>query len=442
MFSTLTEKFHSIFARLHSSPQLKESNMKEAIEEVRLALLEADVQWDVVKTFIKRMKEKALGQEVNWNLSPTQFFIKLVHDELVELLGKEEKEISFDGRPFKVILCGLQGSGKTTHAAKLAKLLKKQYKFTNACLVACDLARPAAVEQLKMLANQAEVDFFSLPEEKNPRKVVKAVLDQAKMKEWDLLIFDTAGRLAIDEQLMAELKEIKELVQPHQTLLTMNAGIGQDAVKTATHFSNEIGISGSILTMLDGSSRGGAALSVVEVTKCPVYFEGHGEKIDDIRLFHPSSIADRILGMGDTINLVRKAEEHFKEEEAKEMEAKLRKASFAYSDFLKQMQTMKKMGSLKSLLSMLPGMSQMKELPIDEAHFGKVEAIILSMTPGEREEKDELSMNRRKRLAKGSGTTLDDVNRLVKSFKQAKQFFKNLPSNKQLEKLFGGKVWH
>lgn len=442
MFSALTEKFHSIFVKLTSASQLKEGNIKEAIEEVRLALLEADVQWDVVKAFIKRMKEKAVGQEVNWKLSPSQFFIKLVHDELVELLGKEEKELLLEGRPFKVLLCGLQGSGKTTHAAKLVRFLKKRYKFTNGCLVACDLARPAAVEQLRVLAEQAEADFFSLPEEKNPKKVVQAALEQAKAKEWDLLIFDTAGRLAIDDALMSELKEIKALISPHQTLLTMNAGIGQDAVKTATRFSNEIGISGSILTMLDGSSRGGAALSVVEVTKCPVYFEGHGEKIDDIRPFHPSSLADRILGMGDTINLARKAEEHFKEEESKEMEAKLRKAAFTYGDFLKQMQTMKKMGSFRSLLSMLPGMSQLKELPLDDAHFGKVEAIILSMTREEREEKDELSMGRRKRVAKGSGTTLDDVNRLVKSFKQAKQFFKNLPSNKQLEKLFGGQVWH
>jgi signal recognition particle subunit SRP54 len=442
MFSTITEKFHSIFAKLTSSSQLKESNLKEVIEEVRLALLEADVQWDVVKHFIKRMKEKALGQEANWNLSPAQFFIKLVHDEIVELLGSVEKELVLDGRPLKVILCGLQGSGKTTHVAKLARFLKKQYKFTNACLVACDLARPAAVEQLRVLAHQAEVDFFSLSGEQKPQMVVKAALEQAKLKEWDLLIFDTAGRLAIDDHLMAELKEIKELISPHHTLLTMNAGIGQDAVKTATRFSNDIGISGSILTMLDGSSRGGAALSIVEVTKCPVYFEGYGERIDDIRLFHPNSLADRILGMGDTINLVRKAEEHFKEDEAKEMEAKLRKASFTYNDFLKQMQMIKKMGSLKSLLSMLPGMSQLKDLPVDESHFGKVEAIILSMTPGEREEKDELSMNRRKRLAKGSGLTIDDVNKLVKSFKQAKQFFKNLPSNKQLEKVFGGKVCH
>lgn len=440
MFSALTEKFHSIFAKLTSSPCLKENTIKDAIEEVRLALLEADVQWDVVKAFIKRMKEKALGQEVQWKVSPEQFFIKLVHDEVVELLGKEEKELSFDGRPFKIVLCGLQGSGKTTHAAKLARFLKKQYSFSKPCVIACDLARPAAVEQLRVLAQQAGVDFFALPDEKDPRKVAKAALECAHKNEWDLLLFDTAGRLAIDEHLMTELRQMKDAIAPHQTLLTMNAGIGQDAVKTAALFSNEIGISGSILTMLDGSSRGGAALSIAHVTQCPIYFEGHGEKLDDIRLFHPRSLADRILGMGDTINLVRKAEEHFKEEETKEMEEKLRKASFTYSDFLKQMQMIKKMGSLRSLFSMLPGMGQLKDLPLDESHLTKVEAIILSMTQEEREEKEELSVSRRKRLSSGSGTSLDDVNRLVKSFKQAKQFFKNLPSNKQLEKLLRGKV--
>ena len=440
MFSTLTEKFHSIFTKLGRTPQLTEGNLKEAIEEVRLALLDADVQWNVVKTFIKRVKEKALGQEVNWKVSPGQFFVKVVHDELVDLLGKEEKELVIESRPFKILLFGLQGSGKTTNAAKLALLLKKKYQFTKPCLVACDLARPAAVEQLRVLAEQASLDFFSLHGEKDPIKVAKKALASAKDKEWDLLIFDTAGRLAIDDELMKELKAVKNEVMPHQSFLVMNAGVGQDAVRTASRFSEEIGVTGSILTMLDGSSRGGAAISLAEVTQCPVYFEGHGERIEDLRLFHPRSMADRILGMGDTINLVRRAEEHFKESEALEMEEKLRKASFTYSDFLKQMQAIKKMGSLRSLLSMMPGMSQMKDLPLDDSHLTKVEAIILSMTPKEREEQVELVMGRRKRIAKGSGTTIDDVNRLIKSFKQAKQFFKHLPSPKKLEKVFGGKI--
>lgn len=442
MFAALTDKFHSIFVKLGRKSSLTEENIKEAIEEVRLALLDADVQWDVVKAFIKRVKEKALGSKISWNVTPSQFFVKVVHDELVELLGGEEKKLELKGRPTKLLLCGLQGSGKTTQAAKLALFLKKQYKLTKPCLIACDLARPAAVEQLKILAEQIGIDFFSLPNEKDPQKVAKTALAQAQDKEWDLMIFDTAGRLAIDEQLMQELQAVKQIINPLHTLLVFNAGIGQDAVKTATQFSKEIGVTGSILTMLDGTSRGGAAISVVEVTKCPVYFEGHGEKIEDIRLFHPASIADRILGMGDTINLVRKAEEHFNEDESKEMEAKLRKASFTYSDFLKQMQMIKKMGSFKSLLSMLPGMSQLKELPVDDTHLTRVEAIILSMTPAEREEKVELEMTRRRRVAKGSGTSLDDVHRLIKSFKQAKQFFKNLPNNKQLEKILGGKVWH
>ena len=440
MFSALTQKFHSIFSSLVGSPQVKESNIKEAIEEVRLALLDADVQWDVAKTFVKRVKEKALGQEVLASVSAGQFFVKIVHDELVELLGKEERELTLEGRPLKILLCGLQGSGKTTHAAKLATFLMKKYKFTRPCLIACDLARPAAVDQLRILAEQAGVDFFSLPGEKDPRRVAKKALELSKMSEWDLLIFDTAGRLAIDEPLMQELKGVHEEVDPHHSFLVMNAGVGQDAVRTATKFSKEIGITGSILTMLDGSLRGGAAISLVEVTGKPVYFEGHGEKIEDLRLFHPRSMADRILGMGDTINLVRKAEEHFKEDEVLKMQTKMRNASFTYNDFLKQMQAIKKMGSIRSLLAMMPGMSQLKDLPVDDSHLTSVEAIILSMTPNEREERVELSMGRRKRIAAGSGTSLDDVNRLVKSFKQAKQFFKHLPSPKQLEKVFGGKI--
>jgi signal recognition particle subunit SRP54 len=441
MFSALAEKFQGIFRKFLKDKSLTEENIQEAFDEVRLALLDADVQYGVVKTFIKRVKEKALGQELLSSVSPGQLFIKIVHDELVSLFGNEEKDFVFQGHPAKMILCGLQGSGKTTQAAKLASFLKKKKGFQRICLVACDLARPAAQEQLQTLAEQAGVFSFTLPSEKNPIRVAEEALKKAREESWEAIIFDTAGRLHIDEELMKELKEIKDLVRPHHTLLAMNAATGQDAVKTAASFAENIGITGSILTMLDGSSKGGAAISLVEVTKQPIFFEGHGEKIEDIRPFHPVSMADRILGMGDTINLVRVAQDHIQEEDSKSLEDKLRKAELSYADFLKQMQTMKKMGSLKGLLSMVPGLGSLKDIDVNDREMVRTEAIILSMTPSERQGEDDLSMSRRKRIAKGSGTSFDDVNQLVKKFKQTKQLFKgNVMKN--LEKSMRGKVWH
>ncbi len=440
MFSALAEKFRSVFAKFGSAKALTENNVQEAIDEVRLALLDADVQYGVVKAFVRRVKEKAIGQKLISAVSPGQLFVKIVHDELVALLGSEEKSLVLRERPAKVLLCGLQGSGKTTYAAKLAHFLKAKSGFQRPCLVACDLARPAAVDQLHTLAQQAGVACFRMEGEKNPVTVAQQALEAAPAQMWDLLIFDTAGRLHVDSQLMEELVAVKETVKPHQVILMLNAATGQDAVRAAGTFAEQVGVTGSCLTMLDGSSRGGAAISLVEVTKQPILFEGHGEKLQDMRPFHPVSMADRILGMGDTINLVRTAQEHFKEDEARELERKLRRSEFTFTDFLGQINTLKKMGSVKSLLTMLPGMPN---LPLEngDKDLKRAEAIILSMTLEEREEHVELSMGRRKRVAKGSGTSLDEVNRLVKMMKQAKQFFKKMPSMKQLEKMMGGKVW-
>lgn len=441
MFAALSDKFSTIFSKLAGQKKLTEENISDAVNEVRLALLEADVQYGVVKVFIKRVKDKAVGEKIIDSVSASQHFIKIVHDELVALMGQTEEELRFNKKPAVILLCGLQGSGKTTQTVKLANFLKKKGRFKKPCVVACDLQRPAAKEQLKTLAELAQIDCFSLDNTQDPTQVAKNALSHAPKAGWDLLLFDTAGRLHVDEELMRELEKIKEIVSPEEVLLVANAATGQDAIKTAESFHARIKITGTILSMLDGTSRGGAAISIREVTGMPIKFEGVGEKIDDLQIFNPTSMADRILGMGDTINLVRKAEEHINEQDAKALEEKIRKASFSYEDYLKQLQSVKKMGSLKSLLGMLPGMSKLKEIDIDDKEFFKVEAIILSMTPDERQEKCELHMNRRRRIARGSGTSLDDVNRLFKSFKQAKQFFKNVPNMKQLEKMLGGNAW-
>ncbi|MEI8366041.1 MAG: signal recognition particle protein [Parachlamydiaceae bacterium] len=441
MFGALTEKMQSLLSKVVGKKTLTEDNISEAVSEVRLALLEADVNYGVAKTLIKRIKEKALGDELVKSVTPGQLFIKIVHDELVTLMGGEEPSLDLkSSSPSVIMLCGLQGSGKTTQCAKLAKYLKKKGDVKNPLLAACDLQRPAAVAQLQTLGSQIGVPVFVMVGETDPVKVAKAALAEAKKSGHDLLIVDTAGRLHIDDDLMQQLEKIKAVLAPSEILFVANATTGQDAVNTAAEFHKRMEITGSILTMLDGNARGGAAISIREVTGRPLKFEGIGERVDDIQLFHPSSMADRILGMGDTINLVKKAQEHISEDEAKALEKKMRTATFTYNDYLSQIQMVKKMGSLKGLLGMLPGMSSLKEMNFDEKEFFKVEAIIQSMTPTERAEKCELIVPRRKRIAKGSGTEIDDVNKLVKSFKQAKQFFKNMPNMKNLEKMMGG-VW-
>lgn len=441
MLGALTTKLQGVFSSLTGKKRLTEENISDAVNEVRLALLEADVNYSVTKTLVKQIKEKALGEQVIKSVTPGQQFIKVVHDELVALMGGSEEGLQLSGQPAVVMLCGLQGSGKTTHCAKLAKYLKKKGEAKNPLLVACDLQRPAAIDQLKTLGQQIGVQVFTLPGEKDPIRVAKEALKQAKEGKHDVLIVDTAGRLHIDDELMTQLVKMKETLQPQEILFVANATTGQDAVNVATEFNKRMAVTGSILTMLDGNTRGGAAISIREVTGKPLKFEGIGERVDDIQVFNPNSMADRILGMGDTINLVKMAKEHVDEEEAQKLEQKIRNATFTYDDYLKQIQTVKKMGSIKSLLGMLPGMGQLPAMDFDEKEFFKVEAMILSMTRDERTEKCELTTSRRKRVAQGSGTKIEDMNKLVKSFKQAKQFFKNMPNMKQLEKMLGGSLW-
>ena len=442
MFGSLTEKMQNLLSKVGGKKKLTEENIAEAVSEVRLALLEADVNYGVAKNLIKRIKEKAIGDELVKSVTPGQLFIKIVHDELVDLMGGSESSLDLKNNEISVVmLCGLQGSGKTTQCAKLANYLKKNNLKKRPLLAACDLQRPAAIAQLQTLGHQIGVPVFTLLNEKDPVKVAKAALVEAVNKDYDVLILDTAGRLHIDDDLMKELEALKKATNPSEILFVANATTGQDAVNTAAEFHKRMNITGSILTMLDGNARGGASISIREVTGKPLKFEGVGEKIGDIQIFHPSSMADRILGMGDTINLVKKAQEHISEDEAKNLEKKLRTATFTYSDYLGQIQMVKKMGSLKSLLGMMPGMSRLKEMDFDEKEFFKIEAIIQSMTADERMEKCELIVPRRKRIAKGSGTEIDDVNKLVKSFKQSKQFFKNMPNMKNLEKMMGGSLW-
>ena len=441
MLGALTEKMQQLLAKVAGTKKLNESNIADAVSEIRLALLEADVNYGVAKTLVKRIKDKALGEEVLKSVTPSQQFIKIVHDELVQLMGGGEASLDLNQKPTVIMVCGLQGSGKTTHCAKLAHLLKKNKQARNPLIAACDLQRPAAVLQLQTLGAQNGVAVFSIPGETNPVKVAKDALEKAKQDKHDVLIVDTAGRLHIDNELMEQLVQIKEVLQPSEVLFVANAATGQDAVNVAAEFNKQVAVTGTILTMLDSNARGGAAISIREVTGKPLKFEGIGEKIDDLQVFNPSSMADRILGMGDTINLVRKAQEHIGEEDAKKLEKKIRTATFTYDDYLKQIQMVKKMGSFKSLLGMLPGMGTLKDMNFDDKEFFKVEAMIQSMTLDERIEKQELSVPRRKRIARGSGTKMDDINRLVKSFKQAKQFFKNMPSMKNLEKKMGGSLW-
>ncbi len=431
MFGALTEKFQDLFSKLSGKKSLTEENISEAVKEVRLALLDADVNFNVVSHFIKKVKEKALGEISLKTVSPGQQFIKIVHDELIALMGNNEVPLDLKGKPSTILVCGLQGSGKTTTVAKLGSYIQSHEKGKKILLAACDLQRPAAVEQLKTLGSSVGIEVFILEGEKNPVLVAKKALEKAEKEFFHVLILDTAGRLHVDESLMDELVQIRDLTSPREILFVANATTGQDAVRVAQTFDQKVGITGTILTMLDGNARAGAAISIREVTNKPLKFEGVGEKISDFQLFHPRSMADRILGMGDVINLVRKAEAHFDEQETKKMEEKLLKATFTYNDYLKQMGMVKKMGSFKGLLKMLPGMSSLGDLDFSDDHFKEMEAIILSMTPREREEKDELSHLRRKRIAKGSGVSLDNVNRMVKGFSRVKELFKQMPGKRK-----------
>lgn len=438
MFGALTEKFQTVLSSLSGKKVLTEDDLTEAAREVRLALLEADVNFTVANLLVKKVKEKAVGEAKIKSVSSGEQFAKIVHDELAELMGSNEAALDLKGKLSTVMLCGLQGSGKTTTAAKLAHFIQGEEKHKKILLAACDLARPAAVEQLKTLGISIGVDVFFEEGASSPQKVAKKAVEKAQSEGYDVLIVDTAGRLHIDDSLMAELVEIKKITQPREILFVASATTGQDAVRTAEAFDQAVSITGSILTMLDGSARAGAAISICEVTKKPLKFEGVGEKVSDFQVFNPKSMADRILGMGDVINLVKKAEKHFDEKETRKMEEKLRKASFTYNDYLKQMGMVKKMGSLKGLLKMIPGLSSMGDLDISDKHFSQLEAMILSMTEAEREEREELSHQRRSRISKGSGVSIDEVNRFVKGFKRVKKLFKDMPDMKSKMKGFTG----
>lgn len=426
MFDGLSEKFQQLFSSFGRNNIITESNISDAVREARMALLEADVNYSVASCFVKEVKEKAMGEAVLKSLKPKHQFMKIVHEKLMELMGKDEGKLNLDSSPSIIMVCGLQGSGKTTTCAKLAHLISLQKK--KVLLAACDLQRPAAIDQLKILARPINIDVFSLSEEKKPLKVAKSALKKTIDENYDVLIIDTAGRLHLDDELMDELQTLKNELNPTDVLFVANATTGQDAVNVAAEFDKKVSITGNILTMLDSNARAGAAISIRQVTKKPLLFEGIGEKISDFQVFNPQSMADRILGMGDIINLVRKAEVAISKEETQKIEKKIKKAAFCYDDYLKQMSMIKKMGSVKGLMKMIPGMSSFGDLEFSEKELNKTESIILSMTKDEREEKVELCYSRRKRLAKGSGTKINDVNHVVKGFKRIKQFLKKMPN--------------
>jgi len=439
VFESLQERLQEAFRRLRGKGKLTEADVNEALREVRLALLEADVNFKVVKSFISRVKERAVGQEVLETLNPAQMVIKIVYEELVALMGGENVGLNMADRPPTVVmLCGLQGSGKTTHAAKLALKLKKEGK--KPLLVAADVYRPAAIKQLEVLGEQAGVPVYSEGDQVSPVDIAQRAVEYAARERLDVVIVDTAGRLTIDEELMEELRQIKARIQPHDTLLVLDAMIGQDAVTTAEHFHGKLGIDGVILTKLDGDTRGGAALSVREVTGRPIKFVGVGEKLDALEPFHPDRMASRILGMGDVLTLIEKAQEQVDRKRAEEMARKMLKAEFDFEDFLEQLRALQRMGPLQDLLKMLPGVgAQLKDIQIDEKSLKHVEAIILSMTPKERRNPDIINARRRERIAKGSGRPVAEVNRLIKQFEQTRKLMKQLGGMEKMLKR-GGKL--
>ena len=428
-FEGLSSRLQEITRKLQGKARITESDLKEVLREVKFALLDADVNYKIVKDFVKVIEEKALGQDVLKSLTPGQQVIKIVKDELVDLLGGESSKINFTSNPPTIImLVGLQGSGKTTTAGKLANLIRKQGK--NPLLVACDVYRPAAIKQLQVVGKQLNVPVYANEQTKDVVMIAKQAINVAISKLNDVIILDTAGRLHIDEELMQELKDLKSSVKPHEILLVVDSMTGQDAVNVAETFNNNLGIDGVVLTKLDGDTRGGAALSVKKVTGKPIKFAATGEKLSDIEEFHPDRMASRILGMGDVLSIIEKAEEAFDEEEALKMEKKLRKQKFDLEDYLAQLRQVKKMGSFSSILKMLPGMGNLKNIQIDDKEFDKVEAMICSMTLEERRNPKILNGSRRLRIAKGSGTTVQDINKFINSFEMTQKMMKKLTNNK------------
>lgn len=425
MFENLSSKLDKAFKTLRGEGKITELNVAATVKEIRKALIDADVNYKVAKTVTDTIREKALGREVLISVSPGQLLVKIVNEELTQLMGGQKIDINTKGDPAVILMSGLQGSGKTTFSGKLANYLKKQGR--QVLLVACDVYRPAAIKQLQVLGEQIGVEVYAEPDNKNPVQIAKNAVAYAKANHFKIVIVDTAGRLAIDEAMMLEIAEVKRAINPSETLFVVDAMTGQDAVNTAKTFNEKINFDGVVLSKLDGDSRGGAALSILAVVDKPIKFISTGEKMEALDVFHPDRMAQRILGMGDVISLVERAQQVFDEDEAKKLNAKIRKNQFNFDDFLLQLQQIKKMGSLKDLVGMLPGMSKMlKDVEIDDNAFKPIEAIIKSMTPKERENPDILNGIRRKRIASGSGIDITQVNNLLKQFEDMRKMMKNM----------------
>ncbi len=429
MFENLSDRLERSFKILKGEGKITEINVAETLKDVRRALLDADVNYKVAKTFTDTVKKKALGQNVLTAVKPGQMMVKIVHDELASLMGGEAAELHLEQKPAIILMSGLQGSGKTTFSGKLANMLKtKQHR--NPLLVACDVYRPAAIDQLKVVGSQIDVPVYTEPENKNVNEIALHAIQEAKAKGYDTVIIDTAGRLAVDEQMMDEIASLKETVKPDETLFVVDSMTGQDAVNTAKEFNDRLDFDGVVLTKLDGDTRGGAALSIRTVVTKPIKFIGTGEKTEAIDVFHPDRMADRILGMGDVVSLVERAQEQFDEEEARKLQKKIQKNKFDFNDFLNQIEQIKKMGNLKELASMIPGVGKaIKDIDIDDNAFNGIEAIIRSMTPQERTHPEVLNVSRRQRIAKGSGTSIQEVNRLIKQFDQTRKMMKMVTGN-------------
>ena len=439
MFEQFSKRLDAALKTLKGHGRITDINVAETMKEIRRALLDADVNFKIAKSFTQRVKDKAIGQKVLSDLHPGQLLIKIVQDELTDLLGGQKQDISVTGKPAVVLMSGLQGSGKTTCSAKLAKHLKEK-QSKRVLLVACDIYRPAAVDQLKILGEQIEVAVFAAPENKNPVDIAKKALQHAKANQYNVVIVDTAGRLAVDEELMQEIDNIYKAVKPTETLFVVDAMMGQDAVNTAKAFHDLLQFDGVVLTKMDGDTRGGAALSIKSVVDKPIKFIGTGEKVDALDVFHPNRMADRILGMGDVVSLVERAQEQVDEEEAKRIEKKIANNQFGYDDFLSQLKQVQRMGSMKDLVGMIPGASKaLNGAEIDEDAFKGVEALIYSMTPKERQQPKLLNYSRKKRIAKGAGLQMDDINKLVKQFEQMSKMMKMMRGGKssKLMQMFG-----
>ena len=435
MFENLSERLERSFKILKGEGKITEINVAETLKDVRRALLDADVNYKVAKAFTDTVKQKALGQNVLTAVKPQQLMVKIVHDELAMLMGGETTDMNIKGHPAIILMARLNGAGKTTMSGKLAKMLKEKRQM-NPLLAACDTFRPAAMEQLRVLGEQIGVPVHIEPEAKDPVPVALNAIQEAKAKGHDVLIIDTAGRQAIDEELMEQIKQIKDATQPGEILFVVDAMTGQDAVTAAKEFNDRLDYTGVVLTKLDGDTRGGAALSIRSVVNKPIKFVGTGEKLDAIDPFHPARMADRILGMGDIVSLVERAQEQFDEEEAKRLQKKIQKNQFDFNDFYNQIQQIKRMGNLKDLASMIPGVGKaLKDVDIDDNAFKGIEAIILSMTPAERTKPELLNTSRRNRIAKGSGTSIQEVNRLIKQFDQTRKMMKLVTNNSKMAQM-------